>query len=276
MSRKRVCVIIPVYKSQPTDNEVKSLEQCFKVLVKHPVSLICPNSLNVSLYESIASGFKKQIGIDRFNDGSFVSIQSYNRLLLSSEFYKRFKDFEYILVYQLDAWVFRDDLDYWCRKKYDYIGAPWFENYGSHEDGNALWAIGNGGFSLRNVKSFLKVLNYRGPVKKPSVFLKELNIKSPGNIIKKLALFFLMCFGYRNNIRYFLNRFNQNEDFFWEQFLKGGFITLKMPSPEIAAHFSFEKSPEYLFSMIGEKLPFGCHAWEKNLNFWNQYIIEKS
>jgi len=267
-----VNIVIPVYRDNITYEEKISLQQCIKILSEHPIILVSHRELNLSIYFNEYPDF----GVEYFDIAYFKDVRSYNELMLSRGFYERFINYKYILIYQLDAFVFRDELNYWCTQEYDYIGAPWFDNFGSYKNGNELWSVGNGGFSLRNVKSFLKILNYRGPVKKPSVFLKELNIKSQRNIIKKLVLFFLMCFGYRNNISYFLNRFNQNEDFFWEQFLKGGFITLKMPSPEIAAYFSFEKSPEYLFSKIGEKLPFGCHAWEKNLNFWNQYILEKT
>ena len=45
--------------------------------------------------------------------------------MLSPEFYRRFSDTDYILVCQLDAYIFRDELLSWCKKEYDYIGAPW-------------------------------------------------------------------------------------------------------------------------------------------------------
>ena len=49
---------------------------------------------------------------------------------------------------------------------------------------------------------------------------------------------------------------------------------LHRPSPEEAARFSFECSPEYLFQFIGRTLPFGCHAWRKFQyeEFWSKYI----
>ena len=33
-----------------------------------------------------------------------------------------------MLIYQLDAFVFQDDLAYWCQQNYDYIGAPWLRD----------------------------------------------------------------------------------------------------------------------------------------------------
>jgi hypothetical protein len=48
--------------------------------------------------------------------------------MLSIDFYKRFRDYKFILIYQLDAYVFRDELEYWCEQDYDFIGAPLIEN----------------------------------------------------------------------------------------------------------------------------------------------------
>ena len=36
--------------------------------------------------------------------------------------------------------------------------------------------------------------------------------------------------------------------------------------------FSFEMCPEKLYDLNNMKLPFGCHAWELNLNFWRNKI----
>jgi hypothetical protein len=47
---------------------------------------------------------------------------------LSEEFYQAFTDFEFMLIYQLDAFVFRDELADWCRSGYEYIGAPWLRD----------------------------------------------------------------------------------------------------------------------------------------------------
>lgn len=88
-----------------------------------------------------------------FHENYFKSIDGYNKLMLSPSFYKAFSNYEYILIYQLDAWVFKDELQHWCNQKYDYIGAPIYQN-------NKLIGIGNGGFSLRKVDYCLKVLAY--------------------------------------------------------------------------------------------------------------------
>jgi len=42
-------------------------------------------------------------------------------------------------------------------------------------------------------------------------------------------------------------------------------------SPSKAARFSFEFHPDYLYHAIGDKLPFGCHAFEKYGAFYTQH-----
>lgn len=73
--------------------------------------------------------------------------------------YKAFAKYEYMLIAQLDAVCFRDDLDEWCGKDYDYVGAPWChlckhvcrtDQYRSEEK-----LVGNGGLSLRKIQTFL-------------------------------------------------------------------------------------------------------------------------
>ena len=152
---QEVVVVIPIYKPVPDKLEKLSFEQCINVL-PYPISIVAPTSLDVSYYKQKS----KQIFIQRFDDDFFTSINSYNKLLLSKIFYKRFENFNYMLIHQLDAYVFKDELAFWCSNGYDYIGAPWFEDF--KDKGEELWKVGNGGFSLRNIKSATKVLKKKG------------------------------------------------------------------------------------------------------------------
>ena len=61
-----------------------------------------------------------------FENKNFTSRNSYSKLLLSSKFYERFSDYDYMLIYQLDCLIFSNDLKKWTDLNYDYIGAPWF------------------------------------------------------------------------------------------------------------------------------------------------------
>jgi len=112
-------IVIPAYKKEINFFERASLKQCIKIFKGYPLILIAPRSLDTGNYTRLFP-FK----IERFADDSFLSVRSYSRLLLSADFYSRFKSYSYILMYQPDAYVFRNELDYWCSQGYDYIGAP--------------------------------------------------------------------------------------------------------------------------------------------------------
>ncbi len=177
-----VVVVIPVYKENITGYEDISLKQCCKLLGAYPVTLVKPRSLQVENYFSYCDGWKTE----SFDDEYFSSVEGYNKLMMSEEFYRRFVNYRYILIHQLDAFVFKDELLLWCKKGYDYIGAPWLENetisrsfmermkfrYRNYVDyktnakqpgsvyptaSQFYYKVGNGGFSLRNVRKMADI-----------------------------------------------------------------------------------------------------------------------
>lgn len=150
------CVItIPVYKNKLNEFEQLSLKQIVKICgKKYDLVLVCSQTLDVNYYNNIGNyNFKTQI----FPDAYFKSQRSYSDLCLTPEFYERFNVYDYMLIYQLDAWIFNDNIDYFIKLDYDYYGAP------------HLWSgdnarVGNGGFSLRKIKSLINTC--RNEVKK--------------------------------------------------------------------------------------------------------------
>lgn len=225
---KRACIVVPIYKEKMTDGEKKSFHQVFNILGEFDIYLVCPETLNVENY--IKETTSKKVKVKYFDKKYFNGLIGYNRLMVNIYFYKSFEMFEYILIYQLDAFVFRDDLIFWCEQKYDYIGAPWFK-------GTKMRRLsGNGGFSLRNTKSFIIALS--NPI-----------IKIIGNI--------------------FINIMKKNEDFFWA-YIAFIFKKNKVAESRAAIDFSFERDAELLYS-INKRLPFGCHGWNKySMEFWNK------
>ena len=109
-------IVIPVYKQTLSGIEEQSLKQCLNVLSKHDIALVGPNSLDYTYYQQVAKETGKQLRIERYDDEFFKSVQAYNALCLNEDFYKRFSDYDFMLIYQTDAWVFRDELDYWCQQ----------------------------------------------------------------------------------------------------------------------------------------------------------------
>lgn len=255
-SNNLVKIIIPIYSDHLKDSESVSLRQCIKVLSAYPISFIKPRRLEL---KNISKKYP-EISIETFDDNYFKSVESYNRLMLSSSFYERFSDFEYILIYQLDAYVFRDELKEWCQKGYDYIGAPWIPrglfwknirdnlnkligNNKREVSKTLYYKVGNGGFSLRKVNSFHKITSSEKDLIHSYLYPEDKNNK------------FLA------------------EDVFWalEPHRRG--YKFSIPNYKEALLFSFDKYPRECFQ-ISQTIPFGCHAWDrkKALPFWENYI----
>ena len=262
-------ILIPIYKQTMTVWENKSFRQCLKVLGKHKIGIFTFEDLDTNRYSQIAKEFNICIDYYYFNKTYFSSVKGYNKLMLTKDFYKRFHEYQYMLIYQLDAWVFRDELDYWCDQGYDYIGAPVYNYLGNGKYATENPFVGNGGFSLRKIPYCMKVLSY------PSFlpFIKPLNyIKTYREKIKWYAIL-PNALGRRNNIRDFINRYN--EDIIFSHFTSESFMKIKMPDIKTAIRFAFEMYPSKLYQINNFELPFGCHAFEKYEFelFWHKHIV---
>ncbi|MEJ7663696.1 MAG: DUF5672 family protein [Hymenobacter sp.] len=161
MMDTQTCIVIPVYKpfNKLDNNEQVAWKQSIRVLGNRPFYLACPSTLAIADYIAAASAQGVNCQAMVFDPTYFASIDGYNRLMLSRQFFQRFTRHEYMLLYQLDAFVFRDELSQWSARGYSYVGAPWFEGYVPIDDSTGLWAVGNGGFALRRIADCLRVLN---------------------------------------------------------------------------------------------------------------------
>ena len=265
----KVVILIPVYKEILNEFEQKSLNQCVKVLGNYTIYFIKPNHLDISVYDKYIHN-KIKLQSESFSDSFFYNINGYNKLMLSYNFYERFKQYEFMLIYQLDAYVFSDKLLEWCNKNYDYVGSPivgeFYENEFSYN-----FRVGNGGFSLRKIDTFIRAFEHKKRLLSSKELIMRYNVlKKP---LKRIPLFFLMFIGWRNSFSYHIKKWKYNEDDFWSSFLDNTTYSLKKPSFQESFEFAFERFPSNLFQITG-KLPFGCHAWEKYEyeTFWRNYI----
>jgi hypothetical protein len=264
MNRNNLCVVvIPIHSENPTKNELISFKQCFDVLKKYTIKIIVPIGLNLDAYKEVVSSFEI-ILIDPIWQSS---IEKYNKLKLSWFFYSLFKEYDYLLTYELDAFVFRDEIDFWCNKKYDYMGAPWFLGYDKPVS-NEMIGVGNSGFSLRKISSMRNAIH--------TIYLDERNYSSLTKkkwvkaMIKKL-LFYMNIFRKENDT--IQNSIHFNEDGFIAVIIPKYINTFTIAPINEAIQFSFEVNPSYLFELNNNNLPMGCHAWQKyDLEFWKPYI----
>lgn len=261
-------VIIPVYKENPSAEELKSLRQCIRVLGKHDLCLVCTSSLNRTVYDTVFEKEKATYQVEFFDADFFASQRGYNRLMLTRSFYQRFSQWEYMLIYQLDAYVFSDRLDEWCQKGYDYVGAPFLKLNKEVDPVNS----GNGGFSLRRIQSFIEVFSCTGKVLHARGLWRFYRYRGP---LHRLPLTLRGLFGYRNHLSYFLAGDTVNEDLFYAM-LADSCLRWRVPETPEAMYFAFEGRPSFLYSRTGQ-LPFGCHAYLENEyeTFYKPYMNGK-
>ena len=156
-------IVVPVYNEVPNELEKLSLKQ-LDIIVKDDIEicLVGPNRINFSSYVELFNNNKPKHA--NFDDKYFESNKSYSQLCLSYDFYKRFDDYEYMLIYQTDCWIFRNEIKKFCEMGYDYIGGPIYSP-GSRWPGfkNSMRpVVGNGGLSLRKISTMLKLTDQNG------------------------------------------------------------------------------------------------------------------
>ena len=112
MEKGKIAVAIPVYTTKWSPNEKRSFRKCMSVLSDYDIYLVTHDNIDLSEILSAYPTLKTVF----FDKDYFTSVKSYNRLVLSENFYAAFEKYEYMLIYQLDAFVFRDELKEWCEQ----------------------------------------------------------------------------------------------------------------------------------------------------------------
>lgn len=267
MEEKRlVTVVIPIYTLNLDETELLALRQCFKVLDGHDIAIIKPHSLDLSPLPELIGGAPRY-RVEAFDDSYFAGREGYNRLMLSTDLYRRFLDSRYVFIHQTDVYVFRDELDDWCKRGYDYIGAPWLPAVGDVSGWNLprraiymmrrvmgrrhstchpinlKYRVGNGGCSLRHTRH-----------------LHDASIKLAEDLSRAAAD---------------ASTSENFEDVVWSvrvNELSPG--TLRVAPYEEAVHFSVESHPAMAMRLTGGQLPMATHAFARRRNraFWKQHI----
>ena len=236
MAKSNVIIIIPLSFSgfnNLSEYEWISLRQAKKVFWNRTICFLTPIGLKVNIPNELKPAMIKELDTKYFG-----SLESHSLLLLSMDFYNIFDKYEYILLYHPDAFVFRDDLDYFCSLKYDYIAAPHFprtiNNPGSFMDSKIYDGL-YGGFSLRKVKAFSNA-----------------------------------CKQYRLAIE----SWRHNEDIFYSVLAQNSNIIKKAPLC-IARKFALEERLRRFYRLNKQTMAMGIHGWWKfDLPFLRPFIEE--
>jgi hypothetical protein len=275
--QRLAAVVTPVYRLPFTDDEKISIRHLRERLGHFDRFMVGPEDL---LRSSTVAGEYSDFRPLAFAARHFESIVGYDQLLLSESFYRAFADYEYILIHQLDCLVFSSNLEEWCQRGWDYVGAPWFRGYRDDPAGG-LWAVGNGGLSLRRVASALRVLTSNRVLENSKivgVMAQQLGSLPPRR--KRVLAMGSALFehGDRGTARWLVRqfgRFGVNEDLFWAFGAWRLAPSFRVPTPQEALGFSFETAPRYCFEANSARLPFGCHAWTKyDRKFWERFLLK--
>ena len=244
LHRSLVRVVVPVYRELTADEEA-SLRNNVRVLAAWPFVVLHP--------EDVAPpACCRELGLEtRPVSGEWLGsrngIAGYNRMMLSETFYACFADTEYILICHPDAWIFRDELESWCRRGYDCVAAPWLRRPF---------------YDLPLVKQYMQ---WRGAAKRrKGEWSRQIlygRIGNGGLSLRRVEAFHRACVACHDRAELFLSKANHlyNEDVFWA-IVPSDF---HYPSPEEALHFSIDTHPAYALRRLQGALPFGCHSWLK-------------
>lgn len=156
IQKEKVVVVIPYFHNALSEAEQISFNQCYKILNEYDIVLVIPQKLKNKVFTKYM--------VEVVPDEWLESIDSYNQMMVNIEFYRRFVKYEYMLIYQLDAIVFSDRLLEFCNMGYDYIGAPWLGGMRKiYNFSREYFYVGNGGFSLRRIKTFIQICRLEKP-----------------------------------------------------------------------------------------------------------------
>lgn len=232
-------VAVPIYKETLLRSELCCFLRLRQLDIEN-VILVAPFRLDIGNYQRQWP----EIEVARFDNSYFSDIESYNRLMLSSGFYRRFRDrADYILICQLDAFLMSNLIDVFAALPFDYFGAPWrggqlVSPYVRNPNmlkfvGKRVY-VGNGGLSLRKISTTISLLERR-----------------------------------RSSTKFW--RFNEDGFFSYWGIRDDRYKSCPV---EIASQFAIETDPEYWIG-INDKLPMGFHGFEKcSPNFYKS-VLEK-
>lgn len=268
---KHICVVIPIHSAEIAATELISLKRCREILGNYDVYLVYPKGMEISVYKH----YFPEIILQPVNKKWLSTLDEYNKMKRSLSFYNMFRQYHFMLTYELDAYVFSDNWQEANALDYDFIGAPWFNGYKDNSPKTHIIGVGNSGFSIRNVEKCIAILNKREQMRKAWHRLKQFKLDR----IVPLTFFLRLTDANWKLIRtnyYFIPFVDKeyiHEDVFWCETVPKLF-KFKIAPVKDSLKFSFELEPSVLYKMNDERLPLGCHAWFKyDPDFWKPFVV---
>lgn len=253
---KKLIVVVPLYTSDLDAVEWLALDKMYSLLAdRYPIAILCPVGMDCS---EIVERFPS-VEVRTMAAHNFVSIDSYNAMMLCSDVYDLFLDAKYMLIYQTDCYLFNDQIESFLDLDYDYIGAPWLPKPKYLKWYNRVWiSIQRFIFSFgRGKKRLRHSLYYR--VGNGGLCLRKIEAMRRVTSQKEIIAQWL-------NSEYDI----KNEDVYFSLFEP----SLSIAPFEVGLRFAFDTQPALAYRFNENKLPMGCHAWarENTWGFWRDHI----
>lgn len=233
MGIQRMAICIPTYREKPLLLDIIALERNIQAFYNRKIYFLVPKGLNTSWYEEVF----KDLEIIRFDKAWFASMEAYNQMLMNLEFYRNLANMglDFILICQLDVWVFHDSINDFVDLHYDYIGAPTLVRM--NEQGEPELFGANGGFSLRHVSTFMRILDAH---------------------------------------KVEADQWTGNEDEFFsfcgEKYPK----EFRVAPKDIAMRFAFDRFSRYMYRKNQKRLPMAWHGWlTYDPEFSHRFIVSE-
>lgn len=238
--KKKLTVIVPIYKKQLNRNETISVELCAKKMKQYDLFFIMPEHLDATWYRQFQA-----FEVKRFPDKYFKGTDTYNKLMLNPKFYKKFSEYEYMLIAQTDTLILGlpEEFGQFLDGDIDYIGAPWekeqkfyfyttkrFLYQSLHWGHEVLARVGNGGFSLRKIDKTIELLKEK---------------------------------------RFWRLLWRGNEDFFFACYGEHNRCGFRLASIQMAEKFALETNMK-LELKLRKRKPFAVHKWEAEFDFYEE------
>jgi len=171
--KELVSVLIPILNADLTIHEEKVLRHSLEALSRYPIILFTYEGADLSAFESAHN----RVEVLTFKSKYFESRQTLSNLFLMEDFYTRFTWSDFILIHELNSWIVKDEIYYWCKQGYDYLHANPIKKSDSKNsiinDFSRIWGLNeiekqemgksfeNDGLKLCNVQRMIKTLSAR-------------------------------------------------------------------------------------------------------------------
>lgn len=261
-----LAVLVPTHLEQLDENLAATLLHNATMLKDYKLEVILPETCSTSWYDDFFAEHGINGTVRVVQAKYFGSPAAVNKMGTDPAFYRMYKDFDYILICHLDAWIFSDQLAHWMEQGYDFIGAPLFlpENDKVPFLQRMAPFGANGGLSLRRVASCIRVLETFQPRLNVWRLAQAVWFLARNGQWRLIAILFRLLRELRHDWRGTCEKHNIYEDVFFTIIAPLCGNRISVPSSRAAVKFACEVNyPLFQKEVLITKPPLGIHGYDK-------------